>query len=384
MLYAGIDIAKRLHWMAVTDADGTTVMEARPYENTRDGLARMVGDLDLLGGDVAVGMESTGHYWRACFRALSGGGYAVSVINPVRTHAARRAANLGRAKTDRVDCKVIADVVRKEAPAATRVADGKLAELHDLSRFQQVLAESAADAKIRVGTLLDQIWPEFSRLFSDTFGGSAMAALRLLASGSMEGLDDALAAASRNRFGSAKGDQVRESLATTCGIPATAAHLLQLRILLDQLDSLRAQSGEVESAMAALIAETCPQVLTVPGLGPKTAAQIVAEIGDPARFPDARAVCSYAGLDPRPCESGDFASEHRRITKTGSCHLRRALYLAAQANMRSDNVFRDYYERLRGRGKPHRLAAVATARKMLCVVWALMVSGEEFDPERGR
>ena len=58
--YAGIDIAKRTHWMCVTDGEGRFLMEPRPYDNDAEGLSRMVADLDLCGGDVAVGMESTG------------------------------------------------------------------------------------------------------------------------------------------------------------------------------------------------------------------------------------------------------------------------------------------------------------------------------------
>ena len=62
--YAGIDIAKKVHWMCVTDGEGRLIMEPRPYGNDSEGLSRMVADLDLYGGDVAVGMESTGCYWR--------------------------------------------------------------------------------------------------------------------------------------------------------------------------------------------------------------------------------------------------------------------------------------------------------------------------------
>lgn len=112
--YAGIDIAKRTHWMCVTDGEGRLIMEPRPYGNDSEGLSRMVADLDLYGGDVAVGMESTGCYWRSCYKVLAEGGYPVSVINPVKTCAERKQGNLGRAKTDRVDCLVIADTLRKQ------------------------------------------------------------------------------------------------------------------------------------------------------------------------------------------------------------------------------------------------------------------------------
>lgn len=81
--YAGIDIAKRTHWMCVTDGEGRFLMEPRPYGNDADGLSRMVADLDLCGGDVAVGMESTGCYWRSCYKVLAEGGYPSRSSTPL-------------------------------------------------------------------------------------------------------------------------------------------------------------------------------------------------------------------------------------------------------------------------------------------------------------
>lgn len=127
--YAGIDIAKRTHWMCVTDGEGRFLMEPRPYGNDADGLSRMVADLDLCGGDVAVGMESTGCYWRSCYKVLAEGGYPVSVINPVVTCAERKSGNLGRAKTDRVDCLVVADALRKQGIAPTPSPDADVLAL---------------------------------------------------------------------------------------------------------------------------------------------------------------------------------------------------------------------------------------------------------------
>ena len=133
--YAGIDIAKKVHWMCVTDGEGRLIMEPRPYDNDAEGLLRMVADLDLYGGDIAVGMESTGCYWRSCYKVLAEGGYPVSVINPVKTCAERKQGNLGRAKTDRVDCLVVADTLRKQGIAPTPSPDADAAQLRQPLRL---------------------------------------------------------------------------------------------------------------------------------------------------------------------------------------------------------------------------------------------------------
>lgn len=382
--YAGIDIAKKVHWMCVTDGEGRFLMEPRPYENDSEGLSRMVADLDLYGGDVAVGMESTGCYWRSCYKVLAEGGYPVAVINPVKTCAERKQGNLGRAKTDRVDCLVVADTLRKQGIAPTPSPDADAAQLRDLCRFRRTISESLSRAKIQIVALLDQVWPEYPRLFGSLFCGASLAVLRRFAVGDMDadGLASDLLSASRNRYGAAKAVEVLDSLRETCGVPATDALLLQLRLLLDQLDFCASQLSEVDAEADALLDAVAPTLPTVPGVGRATAAQIAAEVGDVTRFRDAKALVAYAGLDPTRRQSGGFDSDRNRISKRGSAHLRRSLYIAAQASLRTDCEFRDFYDRLRGRGYSHRYAVCAVARKMLCVVWALMRSGEEYSRDR--
>lgn len=387
--YAGIDIAKREHWMCVTDGEGRLLMEPRAYANDSEGLSRMVGDLDLLGGDVAVGMESTGCYWRSCFKALAEGGYPVAVINPVRTCAERKSGNLGRAKTDRVDCLVVADTLRKQGIAPTAAPDAGAAQLRDLCRFRRTVSESMARAKIQAVALLDQVWPEYGRLFSDKFGGSSRAVLRSVCCSRASLLDCSedslgvdLARASGGRFSRAKASAVLDSARTTCGVAPAASLRLQLRLLLDQVEFLESQLSEIDAEADALLDAVAPTLPTVPGIGRATAAQIAAEVGDASRFPDAKSLVAYAGLDPTRRQSGGFDPDCNRISKRGSAHLRRSLYIAAQASLRADCEFRVFYDRLRGRGRSHRYAVCAVARKMLCVVWALMRSGEEYSRER--
>ena len=390
MLYAGVDIAKRFHVMCVKDPDGSVVLGPSEYANDAPGLRAMLADLASLSGPdgLSVGMEATGHYWRSCHAALSEGGYSVCVMNPLRTRALRDATNLGRAKTDRVDCGVIADALRMLSPRATAVAPERLSRLRDLSRFQQSLASQVSEVKQRLTIVLDQVWPEFSRCFSSPFTGSALAVLRgwgtpdRVREAPVADIAAAIASASRNRFREAKAAEVSASAFGTCGIPATCAHRLMLSQLLAQYDLLAAQAAEVDEALLTLLHEVAPQVLTVPGVSARLGAQIVAEVGDVSRFPSASHLVSFAGLDPVRCQSGDFEAPRSRISKKGSPHLRRALYLASMANLGTDSVFRVYYDRHRGRGAPHRYALCATARKMACVVYAILRTGEDFDPTR--
>ena len=122
-------------------------------------------------------------------------------------------------------------------------------------------------------------------------------------------------------------------------------------------------------------------MLTIPGIGHALGAQIVSEIGDVRRFHSASAVVKYAGLNPSVSQSGKFSSADNRITKQGSPYLRRALYLAAMAQLKLKTPFYDYYAKKRADGKSHREALVAVARKLAHVIYAVLSKQEPYDPD---
>lgn len=117
-------------------------------------------------------------------------------------------------------------------------------------------------------------------------------------------------------------------------------------------------------------------------LGKYTGAQIVAEIGDIARFPNAKALVRYAGLDSSVNQSGQFDSGGGPITKHGSPYLGRAVWLAASRAWQYDERLGDFYRKKRSEGKPHRVAVTAVARKLCHVIFAVMRDQEAYDASR--
>ena len=117
---------------------------------------------------------------------------------------------------------------------------------------------------------------------------------------------------------------------------------------------------------------------TIPGVGYYIALLQVAEIGDVNRFPSSEQLCSYAGLVPsvRWCVGHTV---HGSITKEGSKWVRRALTQAVPVNLRFNTRLTKFYRRL-ARKKAKQVAVVATARKMLKVVYWMLKEKEEFHP----
>ena len=105
--------------------------------------------------------------------------------------------------------------------------------------------------------------------------------------------------------------------------------------------------------------------MTIPGVGTITAACVLAEAGDLARFPDAATLASYAGLVPALRHSGKRTPLHAGLHPTGNVRLRTALYMAALVGVRRNPWLKAFYDRLVARGKPKLLALTAAMRKLL-------------------
>ncbi|WP_228469402.1 IS110 family RNA-guided transposase [Paenibacillus sp. JNUCC31] len=155
--------------------------------------------------------------------------------------------------------------------------------------------------------------------------------------------------------------------------------LASMVVLLLEFDK---QLSHLEQQMEALAMEL-PEVglvKSIPGIGGKLAAAIVAELGNASQFQDAKQLVAYAGLDPGIYSSGKFTATSSRITKRGSKRLRRALYLAVQCGIRkADNRrLKEYYDKKRKEGKPYKVVVIACANKLLHHVYAILKKGEPY------
>ena len=158
----------------------------------------------------------------------------------------------------------------------------------------------------------------------------------------------------------------------------------QLDSDLSQLDFITQQLKAVENRLEQL-AKTNSQttrLMTIPGVGRKTAETLVAMIDDPHRFKNARQVSSYIGLVPKQYQSGQ-TDRNGRITKRGSRLLRTMLVECAWVSTRYNSWAKKTYERIHGGQKTRRKkAGIALARKLAVVAWAMMRDETDWNPER--
>jgi len=389
MFYAGIDIAKNKHEASVIDADGKALFDSISFSNTKSGCEKLLALFERLGitkDDVLIGMEATGHYWLSVHAFFTELGYELKVINPIQSEAFRK-MYIRQTKTDSKDSFIIAQIMRFGQFSTTNLSEESIIALRQLSRYRLALVDSCGDCKRRVIALLDQVFPEYDRLFSDTFGVASKEILLKYPTPedmlmvSTRKLTTLLAKASHGHFGEDKAKQLKTVAESSFGVGfAKDAFAFQIRQLTEQIIFLEKQIDELEKEISILLKQTDSFITTIPGVGDTLGAIILSEIGDIHRFDAPGKLVAFAGLDVKVNQSGEFTGTKNRISKRGSPYLRRAIWLAAGRAAFCDPILSVYYQSLRGRGKHHLTAVGAVARKLCNIIFAILTDNRPYEP----
>ena len=379
MLFVGIDIAKRNHEAAVIDQAGKTVRRAFRFANSHTGYDKLVQTVRELDEPVVFGMEATGHYWLALYTHLRNDGFTVHVINPIQSDALR-GMYIRKTKNDAIDAILIADVIRFGRYCETSVEPGDLQALRELCRQRFYIVDMVSDLKRKVIALLDQVFPEYEKLFSDTFGSSSLEILSAyttpeeILAVDTDKLVELLNTASRGRFGSDKALEVQDAARNSFGIVmGSSSFALIIRQYVEQIRSLENSIAVFDAEIARVFGAFDTQLTTITGIGTTLAAVILSEIGgDISKFSSAAKLAAYAGIDPTVKQSGDFNGTRMKMSKRGSPYLRRALWLASTVAAFKDPAIHALYERKRAEGKDHMTTIGHICRKMVSIIFAVL------------
>ena len=387
MLFVGIDIAKRNHEASVIAQDGRVVRKAMRFANSQAGYNKFMDMVRGLSEPVVFGMEATGHYWLTLYTHLRNDGFTVHVINPIQSDALR-GMYIRKTKTDSVDSVIIADVIRFGRYCETSVEPGDLQAMRELCRQRFYIIDMASDLKRKVIALLDQVFPEYEKLFSDSFGASSMELLSQyttpeeMLSVSSQQLAEVLEKASRGRLGAEKAVEIQNAARNSFGIVmASSSFSLIIRQYIEQIRSLESSVDIFDTEIARLLSGFDTQLTTITGIGPTLAAVILSEIGgDIRRFSSPAKLAAYAGVDPTVKQSGDFSGTRMKMSKRGSPYLRRAIWLASTVAAFKDPAIHALYERKRAEGKDHMTVIGHICRKMISIIFAVLRDNTPYVP----
>lgn len=379
-LIVGIDIGKNFHQATVIDESGQIFGGSVRFPNTTAGaenLLSRVSAVNRLSLPVVFGLEATGHYWLALYSYLVEKGYCVSVVNPYQSDAFRK-VHLSTTKTDKEDSFLIADLLRFGSFSETKLASESLIALRNLTRFRACYLQSITDTKRRIITILDQVFPEFESLFSNTFGKTGRALIKNYSTPeelekiSLRKLTNLVTKLSKGHFKKDKALEIKLKAQNSFGIKfALDSFTLQLDLLLKQLEFLEKQLTIIEKEIATFVPKECV-LTTLPGVDTHLAASILAEIGDIKRFRTSAQLVAFAGINPTVRQSGNFLGNKNHMSKKGSPYLRLALWQASITSARFNPVLKEYYSLKIKEGKNHMTVIGAVARKLTGIIFAML------------
>jgi transposase len=359
----GVDVHKRTVVACVRSPEG---QQTRTYGTTTGELLELA-DWLLACGVTHVAMESTGVFWQPIYNLLEGTGLTLLVVNAQHVKAVP-----GR-KTDVKDAAWLADLLRHGLVRGSVIPDRPGRELRELVRYRTALVRQRAQVVHRIQKVLEGANVKLASVVSDVAGASGRAMLEALVAGETD--PEALAGLARGTLRRKRGP-----LATALRGQVGPHQRLLLASQLRHLDFLDAELAGLSREIAARlqpVEAVVARLETIPGVGRRTAAALVAELGtDVGRFPTAAHLAAWARVCPGNNESGG----KRRPGHIGAGHswLRGTLVEAAWAAARTkDTYLAAQYRRLAARRGAKR-ALIALAHTLLVIIYHLLRDGTEY------
>lgn len=385
-VYLGLDVGKTAHHGCALLADGTRLYgKGLPQDEAH--LTALFNELKEHGRVLLIVDQpnTIGALPVAVARAT---GCGVAYLPGL---AMRKAADLypGQAKTDPRDAFIIADTART-MPHTLRVVDRNdevLSALKMLSGLDDDIARDCTRTINRLRSILVQIYPSLERVFAGEVLQRAFVLDLLIHYGGPTKLKKSgkarVLAWARNhakKDPEALVDDIFQALgAQTVTVPGTGAAEIAIPMLATNIKSLKAQresiAGQVEEMLDDFpLAEV---LMSMPGVGIKTAANILLAVGDCSDFPDAAHLAAYAGIAPVTRRSGT-SIRGEFPARSGNKRLKNALFRSAWVASNCHEASRAYYAKKRAEGKRHNAAVMCLARRRCNVIFAMLTRGEFF------
>lgn len=389
MYFVGIDISKYKHDCFIMTETGDVISNSFTITNNQDGFQTLLTILNSLDvqDEIRIGFEATGHYALNLKLFLEKAHYSFMEFNPVLLAKFNKSQTLRRTKTDAIDCASIARWLMTVDYKPYPVGFYHTYSLKSLTRLRDSLVKQRSFYIVKITNVLDHTFPEFKPFFDNHFSKTALYLLENY--GSAERMArmnsasyDNLRRISRGKFSMQKFIKLKEIASNTVG-EDNEIFSLQLQSLLNLYKQSANEVEKLEKQIISLISDIQPKSMTIPGIGPLSAAVIYAEYGDISKFNSPSAMLSFAGLEPGYYQSG--TSEHSgHMVKRGSSNLRFTLMNLCIPLVQHNMVLAEFYAKKRSEGKTHRVACSHVIKKLIRIIYHLEKENIDFDASKLR
>lgn len=305
MICVGIDVAKDKHDCFILSSEGEVLADVFTIPNNAEGFDTLLQTIRRCArpaDKIKAGLEATGHYSYNILGFLLGNGLATYVLNPLRTNLYRKSLSLRKTKTDRVDARTIAAMLLSDVgPKPYTDTAYHNEELKSLTRYRFNKVKERAKLKSSVSRLVCILFPELEKLVPTLHGASIYALLEEFpgavqtAGAHLTRLKSLLSDASRGHYGRDMAVEIRNAARNSIGsrMPAKSLELQHTIRLIRELD---AEIEEIEAEIQDIMDEMHSPITTIPGIGYRMGAMILAEVGNFSRFESPDKLLAYAGL----------------------------------------------------------------------------------------
>lgn len=398
-LVVGVDIAKHTQWARFVDCRGIEHGKALKFENNRNGFNGILTRIYEICkredfNKVIVGMEPTGHYWKAFANfLLKQAGITVVLVNPYHTKQAKELDDNSQTKSDKKDALTIARLVKDGRYFETYLPHDVYAELRVLSTTRNSINKRKRSVMNTITAVLDEYFPEYKTVFKCPFRGKASMHLlkvcpipRFILELGEEGVLEEIRKAVKKTVGKKKAEQLIEAAKNSIGVDyGEYAARFKIRQMMEEMELLMKQLEEVECGMAETLKKTgiAEYLLSIEGMGVVSLAMCLGELGDPQRFEDARQMSRMAGYNLIEDSSGTNQSG-TCISKRGRKNLRCVLYQISVTMVATNKEMRRLYDYLKTRERnplKKMQALVMIGKKILTLIFTLSKKKIYYDPE---
>lgn len=398
-IIVGIDIAKNVHWAGIIQPNGKEIKKSFSFHNNKKGLKNLVEKIKnvvimLNANRAIVGMEPTGHYWKACAGYLKDIEWIkVVTVNPFHVKQLKELDDNCQTKSDKKDCMTIARLIKDARYFEPYLPEGVWAELRNLSNTRAELVRKQNAVKNRLTATIDEYFPEYTKVFKRIFSRTSEEILKRcpfpedIKSMGEERLLEYIKKTVRRGYRRKQVEEIYhlaiESIGVTEGVSGAK---FQLSMYMEEAEMLKTQIGLVECELEKNLRKTgyYESFISIQGIGIVSAAMFLGEVGDIKRFQHYEQIRRYAGLNLVENSSGTHKGR-TTISKRGRSLLRSILYRMAFTMVNKNEEIKELYKYLTTR-KENRLkkkqALIAVIGKILQIIYAIVTKNKRYEATR--
>ena len=401
MNYSGIDVSKSTSRYVFLNEHGEKLTKPFTLQNTSQCFEELLNRLDKLNltpDNLLFGIEATGIWWENLYCMLTEKGFKVVVLNPHQTNKFREALRK-KAKTDDIDAYVIAGLLRSNEYASSFIPEESIQILREITKLRYQLLKDRKNYERQAYSLLSLLFPEYSQTaIKNPFTVSSLAILKKyptakhLAEARIKHIEKIVRSIKGNNFSIKEIQHLIDTAKSSIySGRAKEARGLNLNILLTHVESLNKSIASLDQRTDDILSPSSNDdpysfpggnLLTIPGVGPKTLAALLSAVGpDGKSFASGKQLIGHVGFFPQIYESGE-TKHANKISKRGPKYLRWALYIAAVACIKHNKEFKTLYSKKISQGKTAKQALIYVAKKLAQLCLSMLKSGEFYNPTR--